>query len=211
MATTKRINRRKTVKAEVAILFLTLIALGFFLGRITAPEKVKVETVTKTETIEVPCYISEALPEGVALDFYFDVPLSHSLQEFISVVCSEEDVPVTLVMAMIDHESKFNPEIVSKSNDYGLMQINAINHEWLEEQYRCADMLNPYQNVYCGIKILGSYIAKYEDYCKALMAYNMGNYGANKAWRDGITSTSYTEIVLDLMGQYEQEVYAHAE
>ena len=64
---------------------------------------------------------------------------------------------------MIDQESKFNPEVVSKTGDYGLMQINTINHEWLAEEYRTADMLDPYQNVFCGIKVIGSYIQNYND------------------------------------------------
>ena len=92
---------------------------------------------------------------------------------------------------------------MSETNDYGLMQINEVNHDRLEEQYRCADMLNPYQNVFCGIKVIGSYIETYEDYTKALMAYNMGNYGAKKAWDNGITSTAYTEVILNLMHEYE--------
>ena len=44
------------------------------------------------------------------------------------------------------------------------MQINTINHEWLAEEYRTADMLDPYQNVFCGIKVIGSYIQNYNDY-----------------------------------------------
>lgn len=88
-------------------------------------------------------------------------------------MCADENVPVSLIIAMIDQESKFNPEVVSKTGDYGLMQINTINHEWLAEEYRTADMLDPYQNVFCGIKVIGSYIQNYNDYGLALMAYNM--------------------------------------
>lgn len=206
MATTKRVNRRKIVKAEVAILFAFLVGVGFFLGRFTAPAKV--ETVTITEAMKVPKYTEnpDKLPDGVGIPVYYDIPLSHSLQDFIYEECADEGVPMSLVIAMIDYESKFNPEIVSKNEDYGLMQINQINHEWLEEQYRCADMLNPYQNVFCGIKILGKFVFKYEDYGKALMAYNMGDYGARKAWENGIYTSSYSEAVLSLMKEYEQEV-----
>ena len=197
---TRKVNRRKIVKAEVAILFLFLIAVGFFIGRITA--SAKVETVTVTELVEVPAPSTEELPEAVKISYY-DVPLSHSLQDFIYELCAEEHVPMSLIIAMIDHESKFNPEAVSATNDYGLMQINEVNHDRLEGQYRCADMFNPYQNVFCGIKVIGSYIATYEDYTKALMAYNMGNYGAKKAWANGITSTAYTDLILGLMQEYE--------
>ena len=88
---------------------------------------------------------------------------------------------------MIEHESQFNPEIVSKTDDYGLMQINEVNHTWLNEEYRCADMLDPYQNVFCGVKIIGEYVNRYDgDLTKALMAYNMGDYGARKAWENGV-------------------------
>ena len=204
MATTTKpvakFDRRKIVKAEVAVLFLLLVAVGFFIGRITAPAKVK--TVTVTETVEVPAPQTKELPEATTITYY-DVPLSHGLQDYIYELCAEEHVPMSLIIAMIDHESKFNPEAVSETNDYGLMQINEVNHDRLEEQYRCADMLNPYQNVFCGIKVIGSYIETYEDYTKALMAYNMGNYGAKKAWDNGITSTAYTEVILNLMHEYE--------
>lgn len=207
MATTtksaKKFSPRTIVKAEVAILFLLLVAVGFFFGRITAP--VEVETVTVTELVEVPAPSTEELPEAAEISYY-DVPLSHSLQDFIYEMCAEEHVPMSLIIAMINHESKFNPEAVSATNDYGLMQINEVNHDRLEEQYQCADMFNPYQNVFCGIKVIGSYIATYEDYTKALMAYNMGNYGAKKAWANGITSTAYTDLILGLMQEYEREV-----
>lgn len=212
MATTKkRINRHKLAVIQaytiIAIFVLFGFVAGFLVGRFTAPKKV--ETVTVTETVEVPTYTPTHLPE-VGEVAYYDVPLSHSLQRFIYEVCADEDVPVSLVMATIAHESKFNPEAVSKTYDYGLMQINEINHEQLEEQYRAADMLDPYQNVFCGIKILGSYIEKYEDLNYALMAYNMGEYGARKAWDSGIKSTSYSESILEIMSEYEQEVKENA-
>jgi soluble lytic murein transglycosylase-like protein len=119
-------------------------------------------------------------------------------------ICADENVPMTLVLAMIEHESGFNAEAVSSTNDYGLMQINSVNHEMLEEKYQSADMLNAYQNVFCGVKILGGYVAKYEgDYTKALMAYNMGEYGAKKAWSNGINSTTYSDTILELCEKYE--------
>lgn len=207
----KRINRHKlAVTQAYCIIGLFVLfggVVGFAVGRTTAP--VKVETVTVTETVEVPAYEPEQLPSMEEVT-YFDVPLSHSLQRYIYEVCADEGVPASLIIAMIDHESRFSPEAVSATNDYGLMQINAINHEWLAEQYRAADMLDPYQNVFCGIKLIARYIEKYEDYEKALMAYNMGDYGARKAWDSGVTSTSYTTAILELMSKYEQEVKENA-
>jgi soluble lytic murein transglycosylase-like protein len=65
-------------------------------------------------------------------------------------------------------------------------------------------MLNPYQNVFCGVKIIASYLTEFEDYNKALMAYNMGEYGAEKAWENGVESTDYSKSVIALMEHYEE-------
>lgn len=200
----KRTSKRK-LKQEITMILLmfTLFGglVGFLVGRSQA--EVKTETVTVVETVEVPAYVSDELPESEE-PYYYDVPLSHSLQKFMYEICADENVPMTLVLAMIEHESGFNAEAVSSTNDYGLMQINSVNHEMLEEKYQSADMLNAYQNVFCGVKILGGYVAKYEgDYTKALMAYNMGEYGAKKAWSNGITSTTYSDTILELCEKYE--------
>lgn len=199
-----KINRNKRMKGYAFTILIILVLIGgvagFFIGRSSAPEK----TLTLTKTVEVPVQETTKLANTSEV-FLYDVPLSDSLQRYIYEICADEGVPVTLVMAMIENESDFNPESVSSTDDYGLMQINAVNHERLEEQYRCADMMNPYQNVFCGVTIIGSYIERYEgDYTKALMAYNMGNYGAQKAWSNGITSTRYSEKTIGLMDKYEE-------
>lgn len=211
MATECRERQAKTIRKRrlkgLAYMILTLLFLiggvvGFFIGRQFVPPKV----ITHTETIEVevPVYEPRKLMNPAEV-FLYDVPLSDSLQRYIYEICTDENVPVALVLAMIEHESGFNPEIISSTDDYGLMQINEVNHEWLEEDYRCADLLNPYQNIFCGVSIIGSYIEKYEgDYTKALMAYNMGDYGARKAWSNGITSTDYTKRIMLLMSEYEE-------
>lgn len=208
MATQCRESKKKPKRAfarlYTAFLVIALLGglIGYAIGAVYTPPK----TVTVKETIEVPVHESENLSQDTEV-FLFDIPLSDSLQRYIYEICADECVPVTLALAMIEHESGFNPEVISSTDDYGLMQINAINHEWLEEKYRVADFLNPYQNAFCGITIIGSYIEKYGDYGKALMAYNMGDYGAQKAWENGVTSSSYSTTILDLMQKYEEVLH----
>lgn len=201
----KRMNRYRLIKLEAYAVMGMLVLGGGASGYAIARKTTPVEQVTITKTIEVPSYEEDKLPELAEVKFY-DVPLSHSLQRYIYEICADENVPVSLVIAMIEHESSFNPEEISSTDDYGLMQINTVNHSSLEGQYKTADLMNPYQNVFCGIKMIGSYISSYGDYNKALMAYNMGEYGAEKAWENGIESTSYSKSILALMQQYEQEV-----
>ena len=188
-------NRYRIYKRITYLIFAGLLAIGFTLGWFIKPQKVVTETVETVKTVEVPVYEEEGLPVVNEVD-YFNVPLSHSLQQYIYEICADNDLSVSLVIALIDQESNFNPECVSDTNDYGLMQINECNFQWVKEDYNSVDMFNPYQNVYCGINILAGYLHKYDDdYTKALMCYNLGEYGASKAWENGIFCTDYTKAV----------------
>lgn len=191
----KSSNRYNIYKRILYLIFAGLLAIGFTLGWFIKPHKVVTETVETVKTVEVPVYEEEGLPVVNEVD-YFNVPLSHSLQQYIYEICTDNDLSVSLVIALIDKESNFNPECVSDTNDYGLMQINECNFQWVKEDYNSVDMFNPYQNVYCGINILAGYLHKYDDdYTKALMCYNLGEYGASKAWENGIFCTDYTKAV----------------
>lgn len=188
-------NRYSIYKRILYLIFAGLLAIGFTLGWFIKPQKVVTETVETVKTVEVPVYEEEGLPVVNEVD-YFNVPLSHSLQQYIYEICADNDLSVSLVIALIDQESNFNPECVSDTNDYGLMQINECNFQLVKEDYNSVDMFNPYQNVYCGINILAGYLHKYDDdYTKALMCYNLGEYGASKAWENGIFCTDYTKAV----------------
>ena len=60
--------------------------------------------------------------------------LAYDLQETMQACCEEYGVPYALALAVADVESRFDPDAVSGTGDYGLMQINEVNHEWLLEQ-----------------------------------------------------------------------------
>ena len=135
----------------------------------------------------------------------FDVPLSEELQEFIQERCEEYSLPCSLVYAVIERESSYRADVVSKTSDYGLMQINAINHETLSETLGLTDFLDPEQNVTAGIYMLGNYWEKYGGNArKALMAYNLGETGAKRRWNNGEYTTSYAESILEIQNRIEK-------
>lgn len=137
--------------------------------------------------------------------FYFDVPLSHELQDYIRELCEADDVPMELVIAMIDVESSFRANVVSKTNDYGLMQINTCNHETLSKDLGITDFLDSFQNVRCGIYIIAGHLRKTDgDIVLALMRYNNGATGAKRLWDKGIYSTSYTEKIMAAYESYKE-------
>lgn len=135
---------------------------------------------------------------------YYDVPLSYEIQDYISELCQIYKVPARVIYAIIKVESNFNANLISKTDDYGLMQINKCNHQWLREQYEIEDFLNTYDNIKSGIIIFSSHYQKYPYLSRALMAYNMGAYGAKRAWDKGISSTRYTNKIFKALKEIKE-------
>lgn len=119
-------------------------------------------------------------------------------QDYLWQKCVEYEIQdyYELLLAMMYHESKFDPSIVSGTNDYGLFQINVCNHSWLKETLGISDFLDPYDSIDAGVHIISGYLKKYNDVHMALMCYNMGEGGAK---RSGATSSRYSRgVVADM-------------
>lgn len=123
---------------------------------------------------------------------YIDCILTKEEQDFIYDKCMEHDVEYLLIMAVIQAESGYDAGAVSKTNDYGLMQINVCNHK------AGLDYLDFGTNVTEGIKLLSPLLHKYGTPEMALMAYNMGEKGASSLWKKGIYSSDYAQHVMDI-------------
>jgi len=146
------------------------------------------------------------------LDFTpLDVPMSEEEQEFIFYLAAGYNVDFALVMAMIQHESKFQPNAVSNTQDYGLMQINTCNHDYLTKMLGVTDFLDPYQNIRAGMFTLRKLFEKYQDTDMVLMAYNMGENGASRLWEQGIYETSYTQDILSIQQQFNEQLEGDAD
>jgi len=130
--------------------------------------------------------------------------LSPELQKIMQEKCEEYGVPYALALALADQETRFDPDAVSGTNDYGLMQINSINFEWLRE--RGIDPLTYEGNIEAGVLILSKAINRYGDYGLALMAYNCGDTGAKRLWDAGTYSTKYSREVLERYNKWVQIV-----
>lgn len=137
---------------------------------------------------------------------YYNVNLSHDIQDYLFEQCKKYNIPSALMIALIQHESGFNPNAISKTGDYGLCQINKSNHEWLSKTLGVTDFLDPKQNILCGCYVLSIHLRNYNnDYHKSLMAYNMGAGGAKSAyWDRGIYTSAYSIAVMQLYDKYRE-------
>ena len=108
-------------------------------------------------------------------------------------------------MALMYTESSFRADIVSGTNDYGLMQINKCNHAELTEALGITDFTEPYQNIRAGLYLLRCLFEKYDEPALVCMAYNMGEYGASTLWDKGVYETSYSIKVLTKADEYKAQ------
>ena len=116
------------------------------------------------------------------------------------------NVEMELVLAIMKVESDFNSDVISDTNDYGLMQINIVNHESLQKKLSIYDFLDPYDSARAGIYMLSGL-----DWCEndvqRLMCYNMGVTGAKRAWNKGIQETEYSKKVLKTKEELREKSY----
>ncbi len=208
----KKLNRR--IRFLIAS-WVVLFTIGGAVGAVTmaivnkSPPEPVIEAATETaEASPEPLYgtrdgrVFTDNPEmsrdwaGVLEFTPLDVPLAESTQEFIFYLSYGYYIDFPFVMGLIQAESSFRPDIISGTNDFGLMQINKVNHQWLQEQLGITDFLDPEQNIQAGLYILRTLFEKYDDPAKVLMAYNMGESGAKRLWEQGIFETNYSRKVL---------------
>lgn len=149
------------------------------------------EPIVEAIEQELVMLVEEQEEEGPEI---YNVPLDDALQRYAYNLCVDYEVEeyYPLVLAVMWRESEFMPTIISKTNDYGLMQINKINHKWLSSKLEITDFLDEEQNIHAGVYMLSLYLHKYGDIDKALMAYNLGENGAKKRWAAGTYTTNYT-------------------
>lgn len=123
----------------------------------------------------------------------YETTLDYELQDYLYETCKKYGVEehYELLMAQMYNESRFNPNVISKTHDWGIMQINECNHEWLSKTLGITNFLDPYQSIECGVYMMSGYLKKYPVET-ALVAYNAGESKV----RNGVTSTKYSKRVL---------------
>lgn len=170
------------------------------------------ETLTSSgETTEVPETVSETEPETEPettreIIYYYDVPLSDSLQDHIFSECEKYGIDPAIIIAMIYRESSYRENVVGDNgNSFGLMQINAKWHEDRMKKLGVTDLLDPYQNVTVGINYLAE-LYRYKGNMKwAIMAYN-GGYSYADRWYDKGKFSSYVEEVLAMSEELKRDI-----
>lgn len=140
---------------------------------------------------------------------YYNIPLSKDLQLYTYNKCVEYGIPehYELILAMMWQESNYRVNLISPTDDYGIMQINSCNHSWLVDLLGPTDFLSANDNINAGVYVISKLLIKYDDVHKALMAYNMGEHGASLNWQAGNYTSSYSRNVVAKREAIEADNY----
>ena len=190
--------KRKMEIAAVAFFCTVTALIAACSCATTAAANLAQQTAAAPATEYVTLAYMEVQPEAEQEpELLYDVPMSDELQRYIREQAERQDVPFEIALAVIERESSYQPDAVSDTGDFGLMQINICNHRWLYEELGITDVMDPEQNIEAGLYILGQAFQKYDDPDKALMAYNMGDSGMKSAWSKGQHSSKYSRAVIE--------------
>lgn len=175
-----------------------LAAVALFTGMIVSAVVCAKEDKEREDAVNAYLSQSVVVAEEPSVDEpieetrkYFDVPLSHEVQDHIFTECEKHNIQPAIVVAMIQKESKFNTYALGDDGrSAGLMQVQAKWHLPKMIELECTDLFNPYQNITVGVDYLTELYNQYGgDYGKALTAYNSGHYSG--------TVTNYAKEIMN--------------
>lgn len=144
-------------------------------------DKPQVEVVEVDIVPPIDCTPIVAAMEAVKEDPYReDIPLSRELQAVLRESCEVNGVALCDALGLIEVESGFQVDAVSREGCFGLFQLNP--------KYYPSD-LTPAENIRAGVAHLAGQIDRYDGDIQAALR------GYNKGWDDG--DRAYARAVLD--------------
>ena len=194
-----------------AVVCLAASTAAAFVQTAASAEAIVCEDEAARETTSVAACAAEPLEEAKLVSaaesleetesaesaVYYDLPLCAELQDHIRKLCEQNGIETATVMAMINVESRCNPEAVGDGeNSFGLMQIQPRWHQARMERLGATDLLDPYQNTLVGVDLLAELMSRGKGELWAVTAYNGGEGAADRMTAEGETS-EYARKVLE--------------
>lgn len=147
-----------------------------------AEEKRIAEAKAIEEWNKIVYHITIDLNRPAAIAWMYAQPVVEASKKY--------DVPVEIILAVIEVESEFNQEAVSWAGALGSMQVVPFHWEAVVDY----DPLDFNGNIMLGTFVLSRYKGKLGDYESALKAYNVGITNFRKGKKLGAQKRYITKI-----------------
>jgi len=146
------------------------------------------------------------------LDIVESTPLDEVTASILVHYNEEMDVPLSLILSIIDIESKFSQYEVGAHQDRGYCQIVPSAEKWLTKTYGHRIGINydpsrifePEYNLGLGVLYIHILSKAYDnDFHRVLSEYNRGPYNLEKYYKThGTYQTDYSRMVLNNQQKY---------
>lgn len=156
--------------------------------------------------------LNDQVQVGKVLEVINTTPLDEVTASIIVGYGEKLDVPISLILSVIDIESGFDQYIVGAAQDRGYCQIIPSAEKWLTDnygykvgiQYDPSKIFDPEYNIGLGVLYIHLLSEAYDDnYHRVLSEYNRGPYNLEKYFNIHKTyQTKYSRMVLNNQQKY---------
>ena len=143
--------------------------------------------------------ILEKVQMGLAARWQYQ---AHAIASTVITESAKYRVDPIFVLALIKTESKFDPLVVGRFGEIGLMQIKPDTAEWIAKKNRIPwagfkTLQNPASNIRIGMAYMSYLRTKFEKTpMKYVSAYNMGPLNVRRLISQNITPAEYSNRVM---------------
>lgn len=138
---------------------------------------------------------------------------SPDLKRYTAKICNEYDVDYNLTVAVIYNESRFQSGLTHKNSngtiDYGLMQVNEVNFDFLHRTLginSMKELLDDEIGVRCGVALLAYHKQFTKSDSAALLRYQIGAGKYRRYLKDGRTTNNTHQQVLRYFDTYKNHL-----
>jgi len=117
-------------------------------------EQKKEEVTPVPVATPTPAPVKTSEPKGFVYNSQVPMPQEH--QAYLYKLSQERGLDFKKTLATVQHESSFDADVISSTNDYGYFQINRVNHAHLSNTLNVSNnALDPFININMGTYMLG--------------------------------------------------------
>lgn len=154
--------------------------------------------------------------------WHYDIPeeyvqtggyLPDAVQVYTYALCTQNNLDYAMVLAIIEAESGYKWDAVSKTGALGYMQVvPSLHSERLGNPLSNEAFINPYLNIDAGISFLVELSERFDSQEMVLTAYHYGVTGSYRDyWNKGETGSPYSDEVLEITERIQGQLDERAE